>query len=70
MQANAIYRPAGNNGIHDVQSTVSRIGIQPCECTGDVNDDDVVDVDDLVGVILNWGVECPQWPAATEMGNE
>ena len=61
VQATVIYRPLDGN-VHTATSSINRLAVDPCSCDGDVNDDGVVDVDDLTGVILNWGVVCPTWP--------
>lgn len=65
VQANAIYRPP-NGTVHNAVSALNRLPVQPCDCDGDTNADGIVNSDDLVTVILNWGTVCPQWPPQSQ----
>ena len=58
VQTTALYRPAGAGAV-DANSSVLKIPLTSCICNNDTNVDGLVDVDDLVGLILAWGMECP-----------
>ena len=60
LQATAIYRPL-DGGFVSAATGLTRTPLEGCPCSADNDGNGQVDVDDLVGVILQWGV-CDEVP--------